>query len=348
MTTYGYIILAGVYKQGQVDLQMESILNKDSEEAETSLTYVGKQPVDVNDLAKLTKKYKSGKIPPVDWLDRLTFAEIEKVSQKKKQSSNLLFLMVEFPPVHYEGKKYSIVYFEHNGDIPIHVAGSKSQCVRVFDPEILKENLVEAKHHKLARANTDKDLKPNAEIRDHLIDILRYPTTRILTSEEKDLVWRYRFYLSANKKALAKFVKCVDWNVNHEANQALELIHKWAPMDVVDALELLGPTFKNPGVRRYAVSRLKSSKDDDLQLYLLQLVQALKYENFPKTDEESLTSSQDLNLSTHSSLPPSTMQISQEFSEEEQTDEEVEDSGLAQFLIDRASRNSILANYFYW
>ena len=58
---------------------------------------IGKQPVDVNRLAKLTKKYKSGKIPPVDWLDRLTFAEIEKLSQKQKQSSNLLFLMIEFP-----------------------------------------------------------------------------------------------------------------------------------------------------------------------------------------------------------------------------------------------------------
>ena len=61
--------------------------------------------MDVNRLAKLTKKYKSGKIPPVDWLDRLTFAEIEKLSQKQKQSSNLLFLMIEFPQVqNLEGK----------------------------------------------------------------------------------------------------------------------------------------------------------------------------------------------------------------------------------------------------
>ena len=79
---------------------------------------------------------------------------------------------------------------------------------------------------------------------------------------------------------IAKFVKCVNWNSISEANQALESVHRWSPMDVEDALELLGPSFKHPGVRRYAVNRMKSSPDNDLQLYLLQLVQALKYENF--------------------------------------------------------------------
>lgn len=51
-------------------------------------------------------------------------------------------------------------------------------------------------------------------------------------------------------------------------------------MDVEDALELLGPTFKQREVRRYAIGRLAQASDEDLLLYLLQLVQALKYENF--------------------------------------------------------------------
>ena len=86
-------------------------------------------------------------------------------------------------------------------------------------------------------------------------------------------------------------------------------------MDVDDALELLGPSFKHPGVRKYAVGRMKSSPDNDLQLYLLQLVQALKYENFShiitknKDGDGSMSSSQDCNISTHSSLPPATMQV---------------------------------------
>ncbi len=51
-------------------------------------------------------------------------------------------------------------------------------------------------------------------------------------------------------------------------------------MDVEDALELLSPNFRHPAVRRYAITRLKQAQDDDLLLYLLQLVQALKYENY--------------------------------------------------------------------
>ena len=64
-----------------------------------------------------------------------------------------------------------------------------------------------------------------------------------------------------------------------EADQALEhIIKKWVPMDVYDAIELLGPTFRHRGLRQYAVNRLRQAPDSDLQLYLLQLVQALKYE----------------------------------------------------------------------
>lgn len=62
--------------------------------------------------------------------------------------------------------------------------------------------------------------------------------------------------------------------------QALKLLAQWSPMDVEDALELLSPTFTHPEVRRYSISRLKQAPDEDLILYLLQLVQALKYENF--------------------------------------------------------------------
>lgn len=55
-------------------------------------------------------------------------------------------------------------------------------------------------------------------------------------------------------------------------------------MDVQDALELLGPSFTHPAVRAYAVGRLQQAPDEDLLLYLLQLVQALKYENYDSSD----------------------------------------------------------------
>ena len=51
-------------------------------------------------------------------------------------------------------------------------------------------------------------------------------------------------------------------------------------MNPESALELLGPNYVNPLVRKYAVVRLKQASDSELELYLLQLVQALRFEDF--------------------------------------------------------------------
>lgn len=91
--------------------------------------------------------------------------------------------------------------------------------------------------------------------------------------------------MSNQKKALTKFLKCVNWTQSGEVKQALGMLENWTPMDVEDALELLSPNFTHAGVRRYAISRLQEAPDEDLMLYLLQLVQALKYENFDDIKE---------------------------------------------------------------
>ena len=48
----------------------------------------------------------------VDWLDRLTFREIELVNEQQKRDSEFMYLMVEFPTVHMEGTPFTVVYFE--------------------------------------------------------------------------------------------------------------------------------------------------------------------------------------------------------------------------------------------
>lgn len=238
-------------------------------------------------LAKLAKKHRNGQIQKIDWLDRLSFREIELINEKEKQQTDHLYLMIEFPTVIVNDRPYSIVYFEPNGE-KVYNYISRPKLVTVPDPEILQENLVEEKHHKLARTvrPSDRDIKPTADIRDKLnVIVNRYPPTQQLTSEEQDLVWKYRFYLNTNKKALIKLLKSMRWDHAGDVKHALGMLQVWAPMDVEDALELLNPTFTHPAVRKYAISRLKQAPDEDLLLYLLQLVQALKYENFEEIDD---------------------------------------------------------------
>lgn len=157
----------------------------------------------------------------------------------------------------------------------------------MWDPEIGKINPSEHKQLKLARSLTrgiiDRDLKPSSNERKSIQRILKYPPTRILNGDERQLLWKFRFSLMSEKRALTKFLRCVEWSDVQEAKQALELMNRWEMIDVCDALELLSPVFEREEVRAYAVSVLERADDEELQCYLLQLVQALRFERSDKS-----------------------------------------------------------------
>ena len=187
--------------------------------------------------------------------------------------------------------------------------------IRIYDPEVgAKDNPAENKHRRLVRSHRtgvlDRDLRPNAKIRDELNAIMAYGPTQELSAEEKDLIWKFRHHLTREKRALTKFIKSVAWQDQGEVRQAIQILPKWTEIDVDDALELLGPTFDNPAVRTYAVNRLRKADDEELRMYLLQLVQALKFE---QVDGDT-----------------------------------TQDSSLASFLISRATNNFMLGNYLHW
>ncbi|XP_036274530.1 phosphatidylinositol 3-kinase catalytic subunit type 3 [Pipistrellus kuhlii] len=362
----------GMFRQGMHDLKVWPNVEADGSEptktpGRTSSTLSEDQ---MSRLAKLTKAHRQGHMVKVDWLDRLTFREIEMINESEKRSSNFMYLMVEFRCVKCDDKEYGIVYYEKDGDESSPILTS-FEIVKVPDPQMSMENLVESKHHKLARSlrsgPSDHDLKPNAATRDQLNIIVSYPPTKQLTYEEQDLVWKFRYYLTNQEKALTKFLKCVNWDLPQEAKQALELLGKWKPMDVEDSLELLSSHYTNPTVRRYAVARLRQADDEDLLMYLLQLVQALKYENFddiknglePTKKDNQGSVSESISTSGINSAEIDSSQIITSpvppvsspppaSKTKEGSDGENLEQDLCTFLISRACKNSTLANYLYW
>ena len=193
------------------------------------------------------------------------------------------------------------------------------RLIRIYDPEVgFKDNPVESKHRRLFRNQrsgiVDRDVKPNAKTRDDLASIISAGPTEELSQPEKDLIWRFRHHLMRNKNALTKFVKSTNWSDATEARQAVQILPRWTEIDVDDALELLGPTVVNPAVRAYAVDRLRKADDEELLVYLLQLVQALKFEHV----------------------------------EAESPEDTAQDSSLARFLISRAVKNLKLGNFLHW
>ena len=47
-----------------------------------------------------------------DWLDRLSFREIEMINEKQKRESNFMYLNIEFPQVAHDGHEYTVLFFE--------------------------------------------------------------------------------------------------------------------------------------------------------------------------------------------------------------------------------------------
>lgn len=382
----------GVMRTGLYDLRVwfEDELDQALELGESVLTASLSGQDELDRLYELKSNYHNGQTIKIDWLDKLTFLEMEKMTQKMKANSKNMFLSVEFPKALIDNSiDIPIMYYETTLEEQRDYQIPKSDLNIINDPELGLENIIENKHHRLSRSArsciSDKDLKPNASVRDQLNAIVSSPPTKILTSEEQDLVWKFRYYLMSQKKALTKFLKCLNWQAKAEVKIALELLATWQPMDTQDALELLTPQFQHPQVRLYAVSRLRQATDEDLLLYLLQLVQALKYENYdrilPASSQETQVqgqSQQHQNIQLNQQLSglvlsPKDLQKHLQSSPVEPGDTNVESEkqsnelnqdkpstsanligqdnsewDLGTFLINRCVQDDILANYFYW
>ncbi|GMM50764.1 phosphatidylinositol 3-kinase [Starmerella bacillaris] len=273
-----------------------------------------------NFLDSMVHKYQLGKVPTNDWLDTLAFKRIEQI---ETANDSLHFLVVDLPvwdhDVVWIDKKYSLrrqkQLFSSSQQLGtsltlLNPLDDSEHLMAVYDPDKMYESPIESKYRRLVRlADDDKDLRPTPRVRDELERVIAYPPAHELSSNEKTLLWTYRYHLTKWKHALTKFVKAVSWDDESESKQALEVLHKWVDIDVADALELLGPEVTNARVRAYAIDRLRKASDDDLELYLLQLVEALKFEPYNDNPAKSY---------------------------------------LARFLENRAILNSHLGNYFYW
>ncbi|GFR27702.1 phosphatidylinositol 4,5-bisphosphate 3-kinase catalytic subunit beta isoform, partial [Trichonephila clavata] len=102
-----------------------------------------------------------------------------------------------------------------------------------------------------------------------------------LHEQEKELMWFLRKHCCEQlPNSLPKLLRCLKWNDRTEVAQMTKLLQLWTVMTPYKTLELLDYAHPDPMVRSFAVQCLRSISDDELSLYLLQLVQALKHETY--------------------------------------------------------------------
>ncbi|CAD6194718.1 unnamed protein product [Caenorhabditis auriculariae] len=303
-------------------------------------------------LFKQVKRQSRGLVEDVPWLDPFTSKRIETIRAMKKypQSSRNLFLVIEMPSIRLGTHIYEVVYYEDDLKI-LRISSSTAAGVvngsRMYaaDPELGLESLAEVKHSAIMRMVPkgrdglgDKHLKPNKQAKDRLETIIKMPSSQVLTSEQRDLVWKFRYYLKDDPRALNKYLRSVRWYRPAEEQAALTLMNDWAPIQAEDALELLSPAFTQVKVRAYAVSRLlDGASPDQVLLYLPQLVQALKYEPTSVSDTSFVNQNSDANVSNgEKDFDALTSESSRANSE------------LARFLIDYAISSPRVSNFLFW
>ncbi|CAM9954479.1 unnamed protein product, partial [Laminaria digitata] len=256
-------------------------------------------------LERMREKYRLRTMDRADWLDPVSLSRVDRLvaaladpeelrkhasyqTETQKNLRNSPTLILEMPyfahPVIHEERPYPGVPGGGGGGrawgSSDFLAGAGSDAfLLVSDYEMEEDNPVEQKYRKLAhdqlRGLVDPELKPNRDER-HKIDELVAGRQDHLLMEDRDLLWKFRYCLTDNKRALTKLLLSVDWGVDSEVAQVDGLLAEWArraPIDAPDALKLLGRerTFQAEVVRRFAVDALRRASDDELLAFLLQL-----------------------------------------------------------------------------
>ncbi|KAL7729993.1 hypothetical protein ACLKA6_009290 [Drosophila palustris] len=142
-----------------------------------------------------------------------------------------------------------------------------------------------------ARAHREKQLQlkePEKPIRD-LGDILANYTGRDkiyeMVDQDRNAMWERRNdILREFPEELSVLLHCVYWKERDDVADIWYLLNQWPLISIERSLELLDYAYPDPAVRRFAIKCLHYLKDEELLLYLLQLVQAIKHESYLEND----------------------------------------------------------------
>ncbi|KAF5291172.1 hypothetical protein FQA39_LY14414 [Lamprigera yunnana] len=103
--------------------------------------------------------------------------------------------------------------------------------------------------------------------------------------QDRKKIWTLkRYWLQQVPDILPKVLQCIEWDDHNAVGEVISLLQEWPLLTVEKALELLDYAYADHEVRSFAVKCLVNISDEDLLLYLLQLVQALKHELYLDCD----------------------------------------------------------------
>eukprot|EP00743_Colponemidia_sp_Colp-15_P005837 GILK01006272.1.p1 GENE.GILK01006272.1~~GILK01006272.1.p1 ORF type:complete len:1076 (+),score=202.77 GILK01006272.1:69-3230(+) len=198
------------------------------------------------------RRLKSGLLRMGLWTDQTTEDPTGTCLDNDKSTAPAIFLQLDSFP--------SPIYFPEDAEnVPTVTKGTVEE--RLVDEESEAKRISAVDLMDLAR-------------------IISKDPLHILTVPEKRLLLAHRKYILFNPKALSKYLSAVDWADVEAVKEVYRSLQLWETPNYIDAMELLDGRFADVRVRSYAVTCMEAMPDSELEEYMLQLVQALKYEPY--------------------------------------------------------------------
>ncbi|XP_065842115.1 phosphatidylinositol 4,5-bisphosphate 3-kinase catalytic subunit delta isoform-like [Oscarella lobularis] len=153
----------------------------------------------------------------------------------------------------------------------------------VIYPEF--EKLIEICARQAKLDGTDQTLQGqrlgSSMMMEELGKILSRDSLQELCQQDKELLWSFRWQCRDIMAAsLPKVLQSCKYNSSKDVAQMAMLLQVWGDVPSATAIELLHYTYADSSVREAAIRSLKALSDAEFSQYLLQLVQALKYESY--------------------------------------------------------------------
>ena len=121
---------------------------------------------------------------------------------------------------------------------------------------------------------------PAREEEEHLRQLTESDPLTQPSDDEKRMLYKYRHSLKHKPEALPKLMLAIDWMDPDQIREGRRMLKQWAPLSPTQALDLLDARYADLEVRKYAVKCLEGLSDTELELYMPQLIQTLKYDPY--------------------------------------------------------------------
>lgn len=118
----------------------------------------------------------------------------------------------------------------------------------------------------------------SVEITKRIEKLAKSDPLTVLTQQDKEFIWNNRELCKQYPELLSSFLECINYTKPDQVVQMHKLLYEWKQPSPLLALSLLDAKYADLEVRKYAVKCFEKFTANDIMLYLLQLVQALKYE----------------------------------------------------------------------